>query len=113
MIVNNHRNNEIGKHDVWYWMINIPCVLYMVIFLIITNKGWLIRVALGFVLNENDQEEKDEYYHSDDDRTKHTIVGEKDKRNASLKCITGLVILGSPHMSPKHNCMDITRRVLR
>ena len=80
------------------------------------NKGWLARAALGFVLNENnDQEKKDEYHHSDDDdRTKHAIIiDEKDERNTLFNCITGLVTLGSPHMSPKHNCMDITRGALR
>ncbi len=57
--------------------------------------GWLARAALGFIIDQDNMLQRQSY-------------NEK-KLGRSSQCLTGLIALGSPHISPEPGHMDITR----
>jgi hypothetical protein len=62
--------------------------------------------GIGTVSTNNDHD----YDHNGKEIEKETKKG---KNIDLLSCVCGVVTLGSPHTSPKHDCMDITRGALQ
>ena len=96
-------------------------VLFCFVSLFFYNKsiGWLARATLGFMLDDQTTRRNDIVNVNGDGNGNgngngNTDINQDKKHTIDLlSYITGIVTLGTPHISPKPGCMDITRGALR